>query len=83
MKNIENIVTKIIKECTNNPIVSINVEDDLVDLGINSFAFIKIIVEIEKEFNLEIEDSFLDINKFNSVGSLIDFVKDKLDNKTE
>ena len=40
------------------------------DLNFSSLDFIKLVVKIENEFNIEFDDDFLDFNKFNVFGNL-------------
>lgn len=58
--------------------------DDLLQLGINSISFIKIVVDIERIFSFEFEDEALDFNKFASFNSLCSYVENqmKLNNVT-
>jgi acyl carrier protein len=55
----------------------INRNDELKDFGINSISFIKIIVGIETEFGIEFADEDLDTDRFQTVQSLVDYVKKK------
>ncbi len=52
--------------------------DDLTQLEINSILFIKIIVSIENQFNIEFDDEALDYSKFVSMENLIYYVQEKL-----
>ena len=52
--------------------------DDLTELEINSILFIKIIVSIENQFNIEFDDEALDYSKFVSMENLIYYVQEKL-----
>ena len=74
--------------CNNLENISINDildnQNDLLKLGINSIVFIKIIVELEKELDIEFDDEMLDYQKFNSLDVLCDYVDKCLnDSKTE
>ena len=52
--------------------------DDLIELEINSILFIKIIIGIENQFNIEFDDEALDYSKFVSMENLIYYVQEKL-----
>ena len=52
--------------------------DDLTQLEINSILFIKIIIGIENQFNIEFDDEALDYSKFVSMENLIYYVQEKL-----
>lgn len=49
-------------------------DDDLISIGLNSIKFIRLVVEIEKEFNLEFEDDMLDYTNFKSLEDLSEYV---------
>ncbi|WP_162551080.1 acyl carrier protein [Paenibacillus tepidiphilus] len=42
----------------------------LSEIGVNSLNLIKFIVSIEEEFDLEVEDEFLDIAQYEVVGDI-------------
>ena len=52
--------------------------DDLNQLGLNSISFIKIVVDLESEFNFEFEDEALDYSKFMSLNILCDYVEEQM-----
>lgn len=62
-----NIDTPMTMEC-------IDINENLNGLGINSISFIKIVVAIENEFGFEFRDEELDVNKFPTIKSLIEYV---------
>lgn len=45
------------------------------DMGINSISFIKAIVLIEQEFDIEFEDDKLDFNYYNNINQLVSYVQ--------
>jgi acyl carrier protein len=52
----------------------INDDADLVDMGINSITFIKTVITIETEFDIEFDEENLDIENFRNLKSLIEHV---------
>jgi len=52
--------------------------DDLTKLNMNSISFIKMIIDLESEFNFEFEDEALDYNKFSSLELLCNYVIDQM-----
>lgn len=52
--------------------------DDLTKLGLNSISFIKMVVNLESEFQFEFEDEALDYNKFTSLNLLCGYVEDQM-----
>lgn len=47
------------------------------ELGVNSIIFIKLLVKIEKEFNIKFEDEMLNYRAFDTIGDLIRMIEDK------
>ena len=56
----------------------IRLEDTLSSLNINSISFIRLVVEIEKEFNVEFQDDIIDVNNFTTLKSLVEFIEEKV-----
>lgn len=56
----------------------LNENDNINQLGLNSIEFIKLIVFIEEEFNIEVEDEVLVSNEYASLKVLCDYVNQKL-----
>ena len=73
---------RIVKIITNNlsggEEVIIGTDTKMEDLGINSLAFIKIIVDMENEFDIEVNDDDLNIAEFNTFGELIGTISNYL-----
>ena len=51
-------------------IVNSQLDDDLSELGMDSLAFIRIIVSLEEEFDCEIPDSKLLLSEMNTVNKI-------------
>lgn len=64
-------IIKVNTECSNE----ISENSLLCDLEMTSIDFVKIVIEIETEFNIEFEDEKLQFSEFSTVQSLIDYVK--------
>ena len=70
---LENLICSVL----NIPSRSIKENERLLeDIGINSIDLIKIIVNIEKEFDFE--DEFIGYEKIYAFGLLLDYVKSKI-----
>ena len=55
-------------------------DDDLInDLGADSLDIIELVMALEREFHIVIYDDEVDKN-FTTVGHLIDFIQEKVDN---
>ena len=75
MKN--KIKLEIIKIIEN--VAGMNITENMLDIdfemiGINSLMFVQIIVDIEKYYKIELDDSFLDITQYDTLKSLIDSI---------
>ncbi|BCJ96191.1 hypothetical protein acsn021_37600 [Anaerocolumna cellulosilytica] len=54
--------------------------DNLIQLGMNSLSFIKLVITLENKFGFEFDDVNLDYNKFTSLSLLCEYVKEKIKN---
>lgn len=55
--------------------------DSLAELGLNSITFVKIVVEIEKELDIEFDDDYLDFEKYSTVNEFCRYVDSLVKNK--
>ncbi|MBU3198523.1 phosphopantetheine-binding protein [Clostridium estertheticum] len=86
MLSLEEISLKILKIIKNNIDLKVNYDeiefdDDLIQMGVNSLNYIKLIVYIEKEFEIEFDDENLAIKKYDSIKSLTDYVQENINVK--
>lgn len=49
----------------------------LQDIGIDSLNFLKLVVSLEEEFEIEFDDDSLDLSNFETVSSLIDYIENR------
>lgn len=56
------------------------IEDDsvLVECGLNSLYFVKLVVRLEEKLHIEFDDDYLDIKKFKTFYDLVDYVLKKV-----
>lgn len=66
--NVVNLYSKI-------SVTSNQINDSLIDLGMDSVTFIQIIVGLEEYFDCEIPDSMLLVEKMNTVEKMYNIVK--------
>lgn len=57
--------------------------NDLSQLQINSISFIKIVVELENEFDIEFSDEALDYSRFSTSENLCEYIEEMLRAKLE
>lgn len=59
-------------------IEKINIDMDIfLDLGYDSISFIKLIIDIESEFNIEVEDNMLVMDKWRLISNIIDCLRNR------
>ena len=74
---VEEILLKLLKEIVGDEEVSVNTK-----IGgniINSINYVKLIVAIETEFDVEIPDEYLNISHFETVQDVAQFIQELLD----
>jgi acyl carrier protein len=78
-KETENKIRMIIEK---NCQLRVNIHDidpnvNLEDYGVNSLSFVKLIIDIESIFNINIEEEFFNTEKLGTIESIIDYVENK------
>jgi amino acid adenylation domain-containing protein len=53
-------------------------EQEMVNLGINSITLIELMVDVERSFEIEFDDEFMDTDRFTNYGDLLSYVKSKV-----
>ena len=56
-------------------IEKIGLDDDLVDQGMNSIKFLKLIVALEETFDIDIDEDQYSIENFRTINSLISTIE--------
>lgn len=72
--SIENVLN-VINSAENLEVTNEQLEENLLDLGMDSITFIQIIVALEEEFECEIPDSKLLITEMNTVQQMVDVLQ--------
>jgi len=57
--------------------------DTFLDLGYDSISFIKMIIDIESEFGIEVEDNMLIMNKWGLISDIRNYLIQKCDEGEE
>jgi len=81
MEEIKKVIKRIVQENTNDN-YELTEEDftaDLKMIQINSIQFIKIIVEIENEFDFEFGDDVLDIQNYATLSDFVKCINEKME----
>lgn len=79
-QEIEAKVRELIKEVVELtvPIEEVGIEDDLMNLGMNSINSIKVIVAIEGEFGFEFDDEDLNFENFRNIRKLVSYIESRV-----
>ncbi len=73
--NVEEKVKKIFTEnLVEFDIGEIDLNQNLIEQGVNSIIFIKVVIAIEKEFGFEFGDKDLNLDNFLNLDKLVDYV---------
>lgn len=60
------------------PIESVDSDELITNIGINSISFIKLVVFIESEFGIEFEDQYLDYKMISTLSKMAKYVEDRI-----
>ena len=81
----EDILDKVLQILNSNledtEITHQHMEDDLCDLGLDSIAFISVIVALEETFDIEIPDEYLLLTEMNTISKMINVISAVLDHQ--
>lgn len=81
MNTIQRRTFEIINDNIENSEITFGQEEDLTQFGVDSITFIRIIVAIEEEFDLEIPDEYLLVSEMNTVSKIVDVISATLNIK--
>lgn len=83
MLNLQKTVLEIINEYIDDTEVTVNQFDDsLVDLGMDSIMFIRIVVALEEIFDIEIPDEKLLITEMDTINKVIGLITSLIGNSS-
>ena len=77
---IENRIRNVIKDAVEltTPIEQVGINEDLMQLGLDSINSIKVIVVIEMEFGFEFDDEDLTADNFRTINNLISCIESRI-----
>ena len=70
----EKVLSIINANVENEELTSENINDNLMELGMDSIALIKIVVELEEQFDCEIPDSKLLLSELNTINKILQVI---------
>jgi acyl carrier protein len=78
-KDIEKTIFKVINDnlFSGKSWGEMTVDSDIASLGINSIDFIKILVALETEFELEFDEEDLNMKRFPTIQSIVTYIENK------
>lgn len=65
----------------NTPINELTLSHKITELGLDSITFIKLIANIEDEFDIEFDVDQLESKRFETIDDIIDIIKQLCDNQ--
>lgn len=71
---LEKVLSIINANVENEELTSENINDNLMELGMDSIALIKIVVELEEQFDCEIPDSKLLLSELNTINKILQVI---------
>lgn len=74
---LENI-TKKVREIVDEEDLQLNVETIIESIGLNSIGFIKLLVFLEDEYEIEFDDDDLNFEKYSTFGNIINKINEKV-----
>lgn len=66
-----------------NGMSEISLDSDLLELGMDSMNFIRLVVNLEEQFDIEIKDEDITLANFSSVNSILNIVENYLHEEGE
>lgn len=78
--NHESLVRKILRAIVETPSIVDNLKNDdiLLGIGINSLSIVKLAVELENEYDFEIEDDELQMENLSTINKICELIDAKL-----
>jgi acyl carrier protein len=76
-QKVKNILQRILEIEKEKEKEDISLDSNLTEYGLNSMTFIQLVVAIEAELECEFDDEDLDVNKFWTARSIVDYVVGK------
>jgi acyl carrier protein len=62
---------------------SVDLSSNLLECGLDSFAFVELVVKLEYQFKIVFEDEYLNYRMFDCVGDLVAYIESKIENFTQ
>ena len=73
---VEKVIEILNLNIENAEITEEKLDEDLCELGMDSLTFVKIIVDLEEEFECEVPDSKLLISEMDTINKIVQILKD-------
>ena len=71
----EKLIIKTLNEILQRDCGSVNENDDLVDYGLDSMKAVELVVELENEYDIEVDDEDLLIENLNTISKINTLIK--------
>ncbi len=73
VETVQSIVSNLVN--LQKPIEEISLDDNLLILGMDSIASLKVVVELENEYDIEFDDEILTYDNLKSISSIVNCVE--------
>ncbi|MCK4258885.1 MAG: acyl carrier protein [Halanaerobiales bacterium] len=77
-EEVQVIIEGKVREVIGDPNIELTLDQKIDELGLNSIDFIKFLVFIEQEFDIEFEDEDLELGQYSTLENVIDKVASKV-----
>ena len=81
MTNVEENVVCVVNTIMETDLNNKNMQDNLQKMGMDSIKFVKIVIELEERFDIEVPDEKLLITEMSTLSQLVAVVSKELQNK--
>ncbi|MDK8191933.1 acyl carrier protein [Paenibacillus sp. UMB7766-LJ446] len=75
MKNIEQRFLNVIQKEFPEADIEFSMDTNLIEAGVNSISFIKLVILIENEFDIQFEETKLDLNYFPTIREILEYIE--------
>ncbi|MEK4077379.1 acyl carrier protein [Paenibacillus amylolyticus] len=75
MKNIEQRFFNVIQKEFPEADIEFSMDTNLIDAGVNSISFIKLVILIENEFDIQFEETKLDLSYFPTIREILEYIE--------
>lgn len=72
IERVKKVLVENLEECTT--MENVGPDEDLSTYGVSSISFMKIVIALEMEFDIEWDDEDLDVNNFSTINNILGYI---------